>query len=83
MFYLRHARYDEKEPKTPSTRLSSLGEEAIKASQIRCTEVATLARGPHKELKWVPLKTMRKERTDHYRSLAEGGRGSLYYIVKQ
>jgi len=83
LLYLRQARYDEKEPKTPSNRLSSLGEEVKKVAQSRCIEVATLARGPHKELERIPLKTIRKERTDHYRSLAEGGHGSLYYIVKQ
>ena len=58
-------------PKTPSTRLTSLGEEAKKVAQSRRTEVATLAKRLHKELEWIPLKAMRKERTERYRSASE------------
>ncbi len=61
----------EKDPKTPSTRLTSLGQEATKIAQRRCTEVRTLARRLHKELEWIPLKAMRKERTRRYRSASE------------
>jgi serine/threonine protein kinase/Flp pilus assembly protein TadD len=61
----------EQDPKTPSTRLSSLGEGAEKVAQSRRTEVATLAKRLHKELEWIPLKAMRKERTRRYRSAAE------------
>jgi len=61
----------ETDPKTPSTRLSSLGEEAEKVAQSRRTEIATLAKKLHKELEWIPLKAMRKERTERYRSASE------------
>jgi non-specific serine/threonine protein kinase/serine/threonine-protein kinase len=61
----------ETDPKTPSTRLSSLGEEAKKVAQSRRTEVAALAKCLHKELEWIPLKAMRKERTERYRSASE------------
>jgi len=61
----------EEDPKTPSTRLTSLGEEATKVAESRSTEVATLARCLHKELEWIPLKAMRKERTERYRSVSE------------
>jgi len=61
----------ETEPKTPSTRLSSLGQEAKKVAEGRRTEIATLARRLHKELEWIPLKAMRKERTERYRSASE------------
>jgi serine/threonine protein kinase len=61
----------EKDPKTPSTRLSSLGEEAGKIAEKRCTDVAALAKCLHKELEWIPLKAMRKERTERYRSASE------------
>jgi non-specific serine/threonine protein kinase/serine/threonine-protein kinase len=61
----------ETDPKTPSTRLTSLGEEAKKVAQSRRTEVATLARCLHKELEWIPLKAMRKERSERYRSASE------------
>jgi serine/threonine protein kinase/thioredoxin-like negative regulator of GroEL len=61
----------ETDPKTPSTRLSSLGEEAKKVAQSRRTEIATLAKKLHKELEWIPLKAMRKERSERYRSASE------------
>ena len=61
----------ESEPKTPSTRLTSLGEDAIKIAQSRRTDTATLAKQLHKELEWIPLKAMRKERTERYRSASE------------
>jgi len=59
------------DPKTPSTRLSKLGEEAIKVAESRRTEVATLAKCLHRELEWIPLKAMSKERTERYRSATE------------
>ncbi len=61
----------ETDPKTPSTRLSNLGEEAKKVAERRCTEVAALAKCLRKELEWIPLKAMRKERTERYRSASE------------
>jgi len=61
----------ETDPKTPSNRLSSLGEEAKKVAQSRRTEIATLAKKLHKELEWIPLKAMRKERSERYRSASE------------
>ncbi|MBL7187795.1 MAG: serine/threonine protein kinase [Phycisphaerae bacterium] len=61
----------ETEPRTPSTRLTTLGEEATKIAQRRRTEVGSLAKKLHKELEWIPLKAMRKERTRRYRSASE------------
>ena len=61
----------ETNPKTPSTRLTNLGKEAIKVAQSRQTEVATLVRCLHNELEWIPLKAMRKERAERYRSASE------------
>ncbi len=61
----------EADPKTPSTRLTSLGEEANRAANNRRTEVIALAKRLHKELEWIPLKAMRKERTERYRSASE------------
>jgi non-specific serine/threonine protein kinase/serine/threonine-protein kinase len=61
----------ETEPRTPSTRLTTLGEEATKIAQRRRTEVGTLAKRLHKELEWIPLMAMRKERTRRYRSVSE------------
>jgi len=61
----------ESDPKTPSTRLSKLGEEAKKLAESRRTEVAALAKCLHRELEWIPLKAMRKERSERYRSASE------------
>jgi serine/threonine protein kinase/Flp pilus assembly protein TadD len=44
----------ETNPKTPSTRLSSLGDEAKKIAEGRRTEVITLAKCLHRELEWIP-----------------------------
>lgn len=59
------------DPKTPSTRLTRLGKEAKKIAESRRTEITTLTRRLHKELEWIPLKAMRKERTERYRSASE------------
>jgi non-specific serine/threonine protein kinase/serine/threonine-protein kinase len=57
--------------KTPSTRLTSLGDKAQKMAESRRTEVATLVRCLHKELEWIPLRAMRKERSERYQSASE------------
>ena len=61
----------ETDPKTPSTHFLSLGEEANKIAQSRRTEIATLTKKLRKELEWIPLKAMRKERAERYRSASE------------
>jgi WD40 repeat protein/serine/threonine protein kinase len=61
----------ETDPKTPSTRLTKLGQEAQRIAQNRCTEVSALTKRLKKELEWIPLKAMRKERSERYRSAAE------------
>ncbi|MHC4582186.1 MAG: serine/threonine protein kinase, partial [Planctomycetota bacterium] len=61
----------ERDPKTPSTCLTALGEEAKKVAQDRQTDVTSLARRLARELEWIPLKAVRKDRTRRYRSAAE------------
>ncbi len=61
----------ETDPKTPSTRLTKLGEEASKLAENRRTELAVLAKRLHRELEWIPLKALRKERAERYRSASE------------
>ncbi|MCP4261995.1 MAG: protein kinase [Planctomycetes bacterium] len=61
----------EQDPKTPSTRLRSLGEEAKTVAQKRKTDVTSLTKRLHRELEWIPLKAVRKDRTRRYRSVAE------------
>jgi serine/threonine protein kinase/Tfp pilus assembly protein PilF len=61
----------ETDPKTPSTRVSKLGEKAKKVAELRRTEIRALAKHLKKELEWIPLKAMRKERAERYRSASE------------
>ena len=61
----------EQDPETPSTRLSSLGKDAESVAQQRQTDVRSLTRRLHRELEWIPLKALRKDRTRRYRSAAE------------
>ena len=59
------------DPPRPSTRLSSLGQEAAAIAQKRQTQLAMLARQLRTELEWIPLKAMRKDRTERYATAAE------------
>jgi len=58
----------EEEPLRPSSKLSSLGEDATRVAQSHGTEVKTLVKCLHQELEWIPLKAMRKDRTRRYQS---------------
>jgi eukaryotic-like serine/threonine-protein kinase len=75
---LRSAPFDElrriireQEPPRPSTRLDTLGNAARRAAVHRATNWHTLRRELRSELEWIPLKAMRKERAERYRSAAE------------
>ncbi|MFC1636982.1 protein kinase, partial [Planctomycetota bacterium] len=61
----------EQEPPNPSTRLTGLGEEGKRIAERRQTHVDALAKRLHRELEWIPLKAMRKERVRRYRSVSE------------
>ena len=61
----------EQEPASPSTRLTNLGEKAKTIAASRGTQVVALARRLHRELEWIPLKAMRKDRCRRYRSASE------------
>ena len=61
----------ETDPKTPSTRLTKLGKEARKLAENRRTEIGILAKNLRRELEWIPLKAMRKDRAERYRSASE------------
>ncbi|MHC4539925.1 MAG: protein kinase domain-containing protein [Planctomycetota bacterium] len=47
------------------------GEQAKAIAESRRTQVVPLARCLHRELEWIPLKAMRKDRCRRYRSAAE------------
>jgi len=61
----------EQEPASPSIRLTNLGEQANTIAARRGTQAVPLARRLHRELEWIPLKAMRKDRCRRYRSAAE------------
>jgi WD40 repeat protein len=61
----------EDEPRTPSAQLTSLGEKAKIVAESRRTQIVTLTRCLHRELEWIPMKAMRKDRTRRYRSASE------------
>ncbi len=61
----------EEQPKTPSARLTSLGDKAKRIAESRRTQIITLTRRLHRELEWIPMKAMRKDRTRRYRSASE------------
>jgi len=61
----------EEEPRTPSARLTSLGDKAKIVAQSRRTQIITLTRRLERELEWIPMKAMRKDRTRRYRSASE------------
>jgi len=59
------------DPKTPSTRLTRLGDKATEIAQNRKMEIHNLAKHLRNELEWIPLKAMRKERSERYKSASE------------
>ena len=61
----------EEQPRTPSARLTSLGDKAKAVAERRRTQIITLTRRLHRELEWIPMKAMRKDRTRRYRSASE------------
>jgi serine/threonine protein kinase len=62
----------ETDPKRPSTRLSTLaGADGTRIAQRRSTALPTLIRSLRSELEWIPLKAMRKNREERYRSAAD------------
>ena len=61
----------ETEPASPSIRLTNLGQQAKAIADSRMTQVVPLARRLHRELEWIPLKAMRKDRCRRYKSASD------------
>src|SRR5438045_990929 len=61
----------EVDPPKPSARLSSLGDAASRLAQLRRSMAPSLVRQLSRELEWIPLKAMRKERERRYASPQE------------
>ena len=58
------------DPPRPSTRLSSLGEGAAAIAELRRTTTQILSRTLSSDLEWIPMKALRKDRTERYQSAA-------------
>jgi non-specific serine/threonine protein kinase/serine/threonine-protein kinase len=61
----------EVDPPRPSTRLSGLGHTAADVARRRQTRIEDLARQLKRELEWIPLKAMRKDRALRYGTARE------------
>ncbi|MHC4603042.1 MAG: protein kinase domain-containing protein [Planctomycetota bacterium] len=59
----------EEDPRTPSTRLSTLGgEESTRLAQSRRADIGALQRRLRGDLDWITLKAMEKDRTRRYQT---------------
>ncbi|MHC4702643.1 MAG: protein kinase domain-containing protein, partial [Planctomycetota bacterium] len=70
----------EQTPLRPSTRLLRLGDGAKDIADKRCTEAGILVKRLGRELEWIPLKAMRKERAHRYQSASEFGDDIRNYL---
>jgi eukaryotic-like serine/threonine-protein kinase len=61
----------EQEPRTPSACLTSMGAKAKTVAERRRTQIVPLTRRLQRELEWIPMKAMRKDRARRYRSASE------------
>jgi non-specific serine/threonine protein kinase/serine/threonine-protein kinase len=61
-------RIREEEPKRPSTRLSTLGEESGESARLRRTDRGTLLRQLRGDLDWITMKALEKDRARRYSS---------------
>jgi WD40 repeat protein len=71
----------DEEPKTPSARLTALGEKAKEVAAMRRTQILTLIRRLKSELEWIPLKAMRKEPEQRYQSVSDLAQDISNYLA--
>lgn len=68
------------EPQNPTNRILNMGHEAEEAANARSIELKTFIKTLRRELEWIPLKAMRKERSRRYQSAAELARDIQNYL---
>ncbi len=73
----------EDDPPRPSTKLSRLGDANTAIAAARNIALDELASQLRRELEWIPLKALRKDRADRYRSAAELGDDVQRYLCGQ
>ena len=61
----------EEEPPRPSSKLSHLGQDATKIAENRHIEFPLLVKSLHNELEWIPLKAIRKDREQRYKTASD------------
>ncbi len=61
----------ESEPPRPSTRLSGMGADAAEAARHRGLRMQELTGQLRRELEWIPLKAIRKDRAARYRTVQD------------
>jgi eukaryotic-like serine/threonine-protein kinase len=70
----------EQEPPRPSTRISSLGQAAHVIAEQRGTEPMALINRLKRELEWIPMMAMRKDRTRRYPSASDVAKDINNYL---
>ena len=66
-----HRTLANQEPVLPSTRLGSLGGDALDYAERRCTSPSALRRALRGDLDWITMKALEKDRTRRYATAAE------------
>ena len=69
------------EPKTPSARLTALGDHAKEVAIMRRTQIFALVRRLKSELEWIPLKAMCKKREQRYQSVSDLAQDITNYLA--
>jgi len=70
----------EQEPQRPSTRLSTMGEEAMAISERRKTSPVELSHSLRQELDWIVMKALEKDRTRRYETATDFSRDIQRYL---
>ncbi len=68
------------EPPKPSAKMSNMGEERLRLAGLSGSEANSLAMELSRELEWIPLKAMRKERDRRYSSPREMAQDIQNYL---
>ena len=72
----------ETDPPKPSTKLSTLGsDETARIAQLRRSQPNDLAGTLRRELEWIPLKALMKDRTDRYSSVESMAQDVRRYLA--
>src|SRR5439155_13166489 len=71
------------DPPRPSTKLSGLGELATEVASCRQIELDALEKQLHRELDWIPLKAMRKDRAQRYATATQFSEDIANYLANR